>query len=168
METKKRLFLAVPVRLYDYPSIRRGFGPFLEGRWREEETLHVTIAFLGKRMDAETVMAKLERFEWSFESSELDGWDYFARSRVFVATTDNPSLQSLYERLAPLLELENAVLRPHVTLMRVKRFDDEEFYRRLDTPPAQPLGILRPAVILYRSVLHPEGARYHPLHEWPL
>ncbi len=169
METKTSLFLAVPVRLYDYPAIWRGFGPFLEGRWRDEESLHVTIAFLGKRMDAETVMAKLKGFEWSLDISELDGWDYFACSRVFVATTENPSLQALYERLAPLLELENAVLRPHVTLMRVKGFGDEEgFYRRLYTPPPQPLGILKPAVILYRSVLHPEGARYHPLHEWPL
>lgn len=167
MKPNSRLFLAVPVRLYDYPQIRRDFGPLLQGRWREENTLHVTIAFLGKRFDAGTVSSALEKVEWSFEPSQLDGWDYFARSRVFVATTDNPSLQLLYERLAPLLELENAVLRPHVTLMRVKEFGDEEgFYRRLQTPPPQPLGMLESKAILYLSELLPQGAQYHPLKEW--
>lgn len=164
-----RLFLAVPVRLYDYPRIRRAFGPFLEGKWRDEESLHVTIAFLGKRFDADTVMKSVEGMEWAFEPSELTGWDYFARSRVFVATTENPSLQELYERLAPRLELDHVVLRPHVTLMRVKGFSDEDgFYRLLYQSPPKALGTLEPRVLLYRSVLLPDGAQYHPLKEWPL
>lgn len=167
MNTKKRLFLAVPVRLYDYPSVRRAFGPFVQGRWREEETLHVTVAFLGKRFDAQEVIQILEGMEWTFEPSEMLGWDYFRRSRVFVATTDNPTLQLLYERIARRLELENVVLRPHATLMRVKGFSDEGgFYRLLHIPPAQPLGTLMPRVLLYESVLRPEGAQYLPLKEW--
>lgn len=130
--------------------------------------MHVTIAFLGKRFGTDTVGKALEGFEWSFEPSELIGWDYFKRSRVFVATTSNPTLQLLYDRLAPLLELENNILRPHVTLMRVKGFSDPEaFFRRLWVPPKAPLGITEPRVILYNSVLHPEGARYHPVKEWP-
>lgn len=169
METKDRLFLAVPVRLYDYPSIRRDFGPLLNGRWREEKTLHVTIAFLGKRVDPDTVARAVNRVECGFEPSELTGWDYFKRSRVFVATTENPTLQLLYERLAPLLGLDNILLRPHVTLMRVKGFADASgFYRLLDLPPRQPLGVLEPRVVLYRSVLHPEGAQYDPIQEWPV
>ena len=168
MSTSNRLFLAVPVRLYDYPRIRRDFGPFLEGRWREEETLHVTIAFLGKRFDADAIIKVLEGFEWTFEPSELSGWDYFKRSRVFVATTENPTLQRFYERLARVLELDNVVLRPHVTLMRVKGFNDAEgFYRLLYHSPPKPLGRLEPKVVLYRSTLLPEGARYHPIKEWP-
>jgi 2'-5' RNA ligase len=164
-----RLFLAVPVRLYDYPKIRHDFGPYINGRWREEETLHVTIAFLGKQFTTETLMAAVEAFDWSFEPSELEGWDYFRGSRVFVAMTQNPTLQLLYDRLSPVLGLENVILKPHVTLMRVKGFADAEaFFRSLETPPPQPLGILEPKVILYQSVLRPEGAQYHPLHEWPL
>lgn len=169
MQTHNRLFLAVPVRLYDYPLIRREFGPFLEGRWRDEESLHVTIAFLGKRFRPEEVVSALETFEWSFEPSELRGLDYFTRSRVFVAMTENPSLQSMYERLSPLLGLESSILKPHVTLMRVKGFNDSDgFYRLLQKSPPQPLGILEPRVILYRSLLLPEGAQYHPIKEWPL
>lgn len=169
MSTTNRLFLAVPVRLYDYPRIRHEFDPLLQGRWRDEETLHITVAFLGKRFAAEEVIASLEGFDCSFEPSELAELDYFARSRVFVATTQNPTLQALYDRLSPLLGLESALLKPHATLMRVKALNDAEaFYLRLNTPPPEPLGVLEPKVILYRSILYPEGARYHPLKEWPL
>ncbi|MGA9045201.1 2'-5' RNA ligase family protein [Sulfuricurvum sp.] len=164
-----RLFLAIPVHLYDYPKIRDDFDPFLEGRWREEETLHVTIAFLGKRFDAGKVIETVDAFPWSFDPSLLGRWDYFTQSRVFVATTHNPSLQTLYERLSPLLELENALLNPHVTLMRVKRFNNaEEFFRRMNEPSLDALGYLKPKVILYRSILHPYGAEYQPLKEWQL
>lgn len=164
-----RLFLAIPVHLYDYPKIRHDFDPFLEGRWREEETLHITIAFLGKRFDAAEVIEKLDAFAWSFDPSPLRGWDYFTKSRVFVATTHNPSLQTLYDRLSPLLELESTLLKPHVTLMRVKGFKDSEaFFRRLKEPSLDALGYLKPQMILYRSILHPHGAEYQPLQEWHL
>lgn len=169
MSTTNRLFLAVPVRLYDYPQIRHEFDPLLQGRWRDEETLHITVAFLGKRFAADALIAVLDSFEWAFEPSELEGWDYFSRSRVFVATTQNPTLQNLYDHLSPLLGLESALLKPHATLMRVKALNDAEaFYLRINTPPPEPLGVLEPKVILYRSILYPEGAQYHPLKEWPL
>jgi len=164
-----RLFLAIPVHLYDYPKIRHDFDPFLEGRWREEATLHVTIAFLGKRFNAADVIEKVDAFPWAFELSKLEGWDYFTQSRVFVATTYNPSLQTLYDRLSPLLELESTLLNPHVTLMRVKGFKDTEaFFRTQKEPSPDALGYLKPKVILYRSILHPYGAEYQPLKEWHL
>jgi 2'-5' RNA ligase len=169
MSTSSRLFIAIPVCLYDYHQIQHDFGPFLKGKWRNEATLHVTIAFLGTRFNAEKTIEALDTFDWSFELTELTGWDYFTQSRVFVATTQNPTLQNLYDRLAPLLNLESALLAPHVTLIRVKRFNDaEEFSRRLKTPPPHPLGWLEPKVILYESTLLPQGAHYRPLQEWRL
>lgn len=164
-----RLFLAVPVRLYTYEAIRTTFSPFLEGKWRGEEHLHVTIAFLAHRFEPEAVMEKLSGFDFSFEPSELRGFDYFPNSRVLVALTDNPTLQSLYERLAPLLGLEPLPLRPHVTLMRVKKIlDPLRFTELLETPPFPPLGRLESALTLYQSTLHPQGARYEVVQEWPL
>ncbi len=169
MSTLSRLFIAIPVRLYDYQQIQHDFGPFLKGRWRDEETLHVTVAFLGTQFDAQKTIAALETIDRSFELTELTSWDYFAQSRVFVATTRNQTLQNLYDRLAPPLNLESSLLAPHVTLMRVKGFNNAEgFYRRLETPPIQPLGWLEPKIILYESLLSPQGARYRPLKEWQL
>lgn len=162
-----RLFLAVAVRLYNYEQIKKEFGIFLEGKWREEEHLHVTIAFLGQQFEPDTLLEKLSGFDFSFEPSELTAFDYFAKSRVFVASTQNSTLQSLYERLGNLLGLEYADLKPHVTLMRVKKITDSDlFFDRLTSVPAEPVGLLESRVILYKSVLSSDGAVYQPLQEW--
>jgi 2'-5' RNA ligase len=164
-----RLFLGIPVRLYHYERIQNEFAPLLEGRWRDERQLHVTIAFLGGRYTAEELIERLAPVDWSFEISELTRFDYFSGSRVFVVTTVNPSLQRLYDRLEPLLALQHADLRPHVTLMRVKKINDAAaFTNRLQHPPDTPLGMLEPKIILYKSELHPQGSTYTPVAEWSL
>jgi len=162
-----RLFLAVPVRLYDYVKIRSDFSPLLEGRWRDEEHLHVTIAFLGERFNADELIEKLSHFQFTFTVSELTRFDYFANSRVFVATTHNPALQHLYNQLVPLLGLEPIVLHPHVTLIRVKNIvEPSAFFSRLEKSPAKAMGILEPKIALYQSHLYPTGSQYEILKEW--
>ena len=162
-----RLFIAVPVRLYRYETIRREYGPVLEGRWREESTLHVTVAFLGNAFEPSELMERLEPFSWEFTPTELDTLEYFSSSRVFVATTINPSLQRMRDRLEAVLGLPHEQLRPHATLMRVKRISDKEtFLSSLPKSFPEALGILEPKVSLYESRLTPEGARYTVRKEW--
>lgn len=162
-----RLFLAVPVRLYDYEKIRSYFSPLLEGRWRDEKHLHITIAFLGERFNADELIEKLSHFQFTFTVSELTRFDYFANSRVFVTTTYNPTLQHLYDQLASLLGLEHVVLNPHVTLMRVKNIvEPSAFFNRLEGSSQTPIGILEPKIALYQSHLYPTGAQYEILKKW--
>lgn len=164
-----RLFLAVPVRLNDFEKIRHDFSPLLEGRWRDEEHLHVTVAFLGERFNADELIEKLSPFQFTFAVSELTRFEYFANSRVFVATTHNPALQHLYEQLETLLGLEHIVLHPHVTLMRVKNIvDPSAFFNRLEGLSEKAIGILEPKIALYQSRLYPTGARYEILKEWSI
>lgn len=166
---KARLFLAIPVRLYDYSAIRNAFEPLLRGRWRDETTLHATIAFLGERYDSREIQAKVEGMEWNFEVTEFHRFDYFSRSRVFVATTHNPSLQTMRERLEKRLNLPSDLIHPHATLMRVKTITDPAaFNAHLQRVSAKPIGRLEPRVALYQSRLLPEGARYTVLKEWNL
>jgi len=162
-----RLFLAIPILLYNYGKIREEFGTLLEGKWRDEEHLHVTIAFLGKNFEPDALTEQLSSFDWSFHVSELTTFDYFDKSRVFVALTQNPSLQRLYERLQPLLGLEDSTLFPHVTLIRVKKITDTNlFFDRLKISSTRAIGILESKVALYQSTLHSDGARYEVLQEW--
>ncbi|ADR33740.1 Phosphoesterase HXTX [Sulfuricurvum kujiense DSM 16994] len=162
-----RLFLAVPVRLYDYEKIRSDFSPLLEGRWRDEKHLHITIAFLGERFNADELIEKLSHFQFTFTVSELTRFDYFANSRVFVTTTYNPTLQHLYDQLASLLGLEHVVLNPHVTLMRVKNIvEPSAFFNCLEGSSQTPIGILEPKIALYQSHLYPTGAQYEILKKW--
>jgi 2'-5' RNA ligase len=162
-----RLFLAVPVRLYNYGQIQKDFAHILEGKWRDEEHLHVTIAFLGKNFEPGALIEQLSSFDWSFHVSELTTFDYFDKSRVLVALTQNSSLNRLYERLQSLLGLEDSTLFPHVTLIRVKKITDTDlFFKRLQTSQAKTIGILESKVALYQSTLHSDGARYEVLQEW--
>lgn len=162
-----RLFLAVPVRLYNYGQIQKDFANILEGKWRDEEHLHVTITFLGKNFEPDALIEQLSSFDWSFHVSELTTFDYFDKSRVLVALTQNSSLNRLYERLQPLLGLEDSTLFPHVTLIRVKKITDTDlFFKRLQTSQAKTIGILESKVALYQSTLHSDGARYEVLQEW--
>ncbi|HEX5670954.1 MAG TPA: RNA 2',3'-cyclic phosphodiesterase [Sulfuricurvum sp.] len=164
-----RLFLAVPIRLYNYKKIKKMYGCLLEGKWKEEKSLHVTIAFLGSSLEPDVVCKSLSTFDCSFTVSELTTFDYFQKSRVFVAVTQNPTLQSLYQRLQKLLELEDTELTPHATLMRVKKITDNDlFFKKLETSQAEKIGILEPKVALYQSTLHSDGARYEVLGEWPI
>lgn len=165
MNAPPRLFLAVPALLENYAGVCDRFSGILEGRWRDEAGLHATIAFLGDRFSPARVIDAVEGIDRSFEVSRLENWDYFSRARVFVATTHNPSLQGLYERLGPLLELPPARLSPHVTLMRVKRFSDPDAFAQTCArfPPS---GGLLGEIVLYESRLRSEGALYVPLHRW--
>lgn len=164
-----RLFIAVPVRLNHYDRIQTRFAPQLMGRWRDESTLHVTVAFLGDAFTEKTVLQKLEGFDWIFEPTQIDGFDYFTGSRVFVATARNPSLQALRERLEDRLGLEEEVLRPHVTLMRVKTIiDTDSFSASMPQIHTECIGIMEPCVALYRSRLTPQGAHYSIVKEWRL
>lgn len=163
-----RLFLAAPVRLYDYENLRASFSPLLQGRWRDEKTLHATVAFLGSQFDADTLIERLEGFDCSFTPSSFDRFGYFSNSRVFVALSDNSSFQQLRNRLATTLALTHESLRPHVTLMRVKSMFNDPFESLLKTPPSSPLGVMEPCIALYRSTLLPEGAQYTIIREWRL
>ncbi|HEX5710983.1 MAG TPA: hypothetical protein VFX68_06510 [Sulfuricurvum sp.] len=164
-----RLFLAIPVRLYDYGEIKKEFATLLDGQWRAEEHLHVTIAFLGNHFEPNVLIEKLLFFNWSFDVSELTTFDYFQKSRVFVTTTQNPTLQKLYERLQSLLALDDSILTPHATLMRVKKITDTDlFFERINTVSSEAVGILESKVVLYQSSLHADGVRYEILQEWPV
>lgn len=163
----KRLFIAIPVTLYDYPAVQSSFAPLIDGRWRDEATLHVTLAFLGERYEADTVIKRMEGIDRTFEISDIDSWGYFTASRIFFAATTNPSLQRLRDTLENNLGLSHEILVPHVTLMRVKQFKEQEtFFRSIQIPPPSPLGSLQSKVVLYESIPSREGSHYHPVAKW--
>ncbi len=162
-----RLFIAVPVTLYDYSDIQSQFDPLLAGRWRDEATLHCTLAFLGDHFTSQEVIRRMNEIALEFVTSDLSGWDYFSGSRVFVLTTVNASLQTLRNQLQTALELPCETLVPHVTLMRVKHLNDLDlFQKKIQSPPLSSLGRLQPKIVLYQSTVLPQGAYYETVQEW--
>jgi 2'-5' RNA ligase len=148
-------------------------------RWTRPESRHLTLAFLGEvaeeRVDAiadavRNAAASRACFEAAFET--IGGFPNLRRPRVLwigLGTGAEPTAglaTSVQEGLVPLgFEPEHRPFRSHLTLARCN--------------PPRPLGEL-PSVavpaerfpvrhaVLFRSQLHPKGARYTALERFPL
>lgn len=153
-------------------------------RWVREETLHVTLLFLGKRSEAEaqeaqTVMREVTAAHASFTTS-LAGLGVFpdsARPRVvWLGLEDSASVQKLHQALmrehARLgVPLEGRAYRPHVTLGRVPPPAEAAVSKALDPALAAvrfAVPVTFGSVDLMQSELTPQGPRYTVLLAAPL
>ena len=168
-----RLFLA----LMPPPALRRRLGELAErahahcgGRRVSDESLHLTLAFLGEIPDeqAEALSTWVEGLDVPGGEWHLDAWGAFRRPGIVWVGSQTPdrALVSLQAALWHDLERQGITgppsrFIPHVTLLRGAR--------RLETA-----GLTRPdltwryrQVALLRSFTDPHGARYTALARSP-
>lgn len=178
-----RTFLAIdlPDGVKDALEAVQDDLPF--GRAVAAESLHLTLAFLDEQPDSilEAAHESLERLEAADFAVEIRGLGTFGRRfpRVLYAgVAEEAPVQGLRRKVLAALREAGLVLprtryRPHVTLARF----------RANMPPGDLEGLQRAIarwiafragpfdarrVILYRSVLHPEGEVYTELARYPL
>jgi 2'-5' RNA ligase len=150
------------------------------GRWPRLESQHVTLKFLGwtpeDRIEAVVDAAAAVAAGRRPASVRIDGLGAFPslrRARVLWAGVDDPSglltglaadLDSTFEALGYVVE--KRPFTPHLTLARFRS------PVRLEGLPPRPWGELAPFELggfrLYRSRLHPQGARYEVLATFDL
>lgn len=180
---RARLFVAL-----DLPErVRQGVAEWGRRELRDpalrpvrEQSLHVTLAFLGwKPEKAIGELSEIVR-ESAGPAASLRLGDPVqrperGRARLFALPVDSPGaieLQAgLEERLvaARLYEPEKRPFWPHVTVARVRK--EERGSKRPapveKLPGTLPKGLLQPfdgvRLTLYRSQLQPQGAQYTPL-----
>jgi len=154
-----RLFLASPVHLYDYTGLRKEFSTVLEGKWVEEESLHLTWVFLGEQPDAGPWVEKLGKLTPLQTRSPLQKLGSFGRPpRVFHAKAEDPLL---YAKARQIREAGFELRRftPHATLCRIKRIRDWRRYKELlKAYEEKILGEISEEIILYESILTKEKA----------
>ena len=164
-----RLFLA----LVPPPGLRERLGELADaaqarcgGRRMPDESLHLTLAFLGEVKEAKAG----ELVDWVNGLAtapgrwRLDRWGHFRRPGIVWvgSTTASPDLQALHRRLWDDLETlgqqgRPAHFVPHVTLLRrAARLDSE-------TLPAVHLEWAYHRVELIHSIVDRHGARYASL-----
>lgn len=173
--------LMMPDALQD--ALERLQAELPTGRSVAPENLHVTLAFLDDRPEAQLRVLHDYLSDLSLPPVELkiQGLSVFGGKspRVLVAdVAASPQLTSLHRRIRSCaheaeIELPRVRFRPHVTLQR--------FARRLDAGEIQRIGeVLQthggfslPGVTidrlgLYQSILLPDGPRYEVLADYPL
>ena len=156
-----RLFIASPVIFDDYTSIKKDFKDIIEGKWVEEQALHLTWVFLGDVEDERAIIDKLKAISAQESQVPIKELGYFGRPpRVFFTKAE---AKDLYDKAR---EFKNAGFdlyrfKPHITLCRIKAIHDYKAYKeKLKTYREKKLGLILPQISLYESTLTKKGAEY--------
>jgi RNA 2',3'-cyclic 3'-phosphodiesterase len=160
-----RLFVAVtppPAVLDRVAELARPERPGL--RWTTRDQWHVTLRFLGEVLDAGPVEAVLRAVRWPAASMWM-GPEVAALGRhvVMLPVAGLDGLAALArEATAALAEPEPRPFVGHLTLARVRQGSAAQL---AGEPFESETGV--EAVSLFRSRLHPDGARYEELASFP-
>ncbi len=156
-----RLFIASPVILDDYNSIKEDFKDIIEGKWAEEENLHLTWVFLGDVKNEKPIIEKLKNISPVERETDIEKMGYFGRPpRVLFARAEE---KWLYNKAREFKEAGFNLYRfkPHTTLCRIKAIHDYKAYKeKLKEYREKKLGLILPEINLYESTLTFEGAEY--------
>ncbi len=156
-----RLFIASPIILDDYTSIQEDFKDIIEGKWVEEENLHLTWVFLGDKKNEKPIIEKLQKISLLESEVSIEEMGYFGRPpRVLFAKAEE---KPLYNKAREFKEVGFGLYRfkPHITLCRIKTIHDYKAYKeKLKTYREKALGLILPEINLYESTLTSEGAEY--------
>ena len=176
-----RLFVAADVPEDVKTTLAETLAPFRDripgGRWTRSDGWHVTLKFLGATWprlmdDVRGAVRSVAQTSRAFETSltQVGVFPSARRARVLWAGLADPEARfgAMVTRLDELLEdhfvPENRPFTPHLTLVRLTPSRDVgEFAPDLvgAAVPSRPFVVDR--LVLYRSHLSPQGARYEPL-----
>ncbi|WP_041672635.1 RNA 2',3'-cyclic phosphodiesterase [Sulfurovum sp. NBC37-1] len=156
-----RLFIASPVRLENYSKIRDDFKDIMEGKWVEEENLHLTWVFLGNVPDERPVIKKMQKVSVPEREVTIAELGYFGRPpRVFFAKAEDRGLYAT-ARTFKKAGFDLYRFKPHVTLCRIKEIYDYKRYKEvLKSYREKDLGHILPQITLYKSELSDKGPEY--------
>ena len=157
-----RLFIASPIILDDYAAIQEDFKGIIEGKWVEEQELHLTWVFLGEVKDESPVIEKLQEITPMTETIGIKALGYFGRPpKIFYAKSEE---KILYNKAREFRNTGFDLYRfkPHMTLCRIKTILDYKAYKeKLKSYREISLGVILPQISLYESTLSFKGAHYN-------
>ncbi len=193
-----RLFIALDIddvireRISRFMEGIRNFAP--DARWVKEESLHVTLKFIGEQPDEDVDQTKSALTSITATGTEIKfgGYGFFptAKSaRVFwIGMESGPELAALAalidDKTSSLgIPKEERKFSPHLTLARAsggsgapRRVKHDRPNRafahlqeKLSKLPAPEFGTMTPReFFLYQSQLSPKGSKYTKLVSFPL
>lgn len=148
-------------------------------KWVNEKKLHLTLRFIGETTESQIheIAEELDHLIPGFQPFRirLKGLGYFKNKgypRILYIKTENVEpLKEITEEIENHLcnnlglEREQRKFKPHLTLARIKNLKQaEEFYELIK--PYREMDFQQTTiseVILYRSILQPDGPSYQPL-----
>jgi len=150
-------------------------------KWVKEENIHITLNFLGEVAEAnieeltEIIGSALRGMSSFFVNvGGISAFPSPERPRVLWIGVDDPEqgLKKAYLAICDTLEhsalevhRENKEYIPHITIGRIKGRLDKNSVRNLYACQDQKYGEFQvKEIVLFRSILHPQGPRYMQIH----
>ena len=150
-------------------------------RWTPPENLHLTLRFLGESnpdrlVDLQEKLEQLRKhpaFEITFKRyGVFPAWK--SPSTIWLGVEKNSDLENLAKTVETMarevgFRPEKKPFRPHITIARVKRnpspFTVQQIKRTFKEQAGKPQILLFQAchVVLFQSILKPQGAQYKAL-----
>ena len=179
-----RAFIGIPLPERVTRDIARLQGLCPVGRAVDDETLHLTLVFLGEQSEADLrdLCEDLDRIDVTPMKMCLSGLDVFGGrwgSALALEVQGDSTLTALQGRVerrvrASGITLERRRFRPHVTFMRLGKDPGPAAQAKLQGFISSqglaftPKYFTASSFALYRSNLHPNGASYDVLAEFGL
>lgn len=186
----KRLFLAIPIQ-----TENNGFAPLVDDlrrrlshekmiNWVKPTNIHLTLKFIGetppqdesKIIDAVSkVLENQKSFTIEFNHTGIFGARYAPRVLWLGMQQTPEELLSLEEKILTafddigyLRDRQNFV--PHLTLGRIKDLCEKQYFQKVVQAIEQKSYIRQEVneIILFQSILRPEGAVYKVVKSWKL
>jgi len=181
-----RLFVGFPVP----PSLARTLedgcrrmAPRLTSpiSWVRADRMHITLKFLGEVPDSRVgaIAQTLGHIHGPAFVLAPQRAGFFPNPRfprvLWIGFAPSPEAQSIFQavedHLAPLgFPREPRAFTPHLTLARIKTAHPQDPWSSLEQGLSahghDPFPVER--MVLWHSILTPQGPRYHSLHEFPL
>jgi 2'-5' RNA ligase len=163
-----RLFLAIPVTIFDYKSLQDDFEGLIKGKWTITQNLHLTLNFFGNTFEKEFLIKTLSTLKLKAEPSDLKGLTLLTQNKILYAQTQNNSLFTLHNQIREALTLPSEQeFIPHVTLMRMKKINHPTlFEQKMRTYDDKVIGTVHPKIQLIQSHVTSTGTQYTVLKEF--
>lgn len=159
-----RLFLGMFATIDSYPGLREKLQVYCEGKWVEEENLHVTLGFLGDEIDPNTVIKKVESLPQLDKPIPIEGIRIFGENhQVLYGSLSDTYLNEMNGKFQALFELKSKPFHPHVTLCRIKSLH-ENINMVLEAYRQKKIGCVLGPVCLIQSTLNSRGPTYTVVH----
>jgi len=171
-----RLFIAVPLpdEINKHIEELQQHLPKTHAKLTISRHPHLTIKFLGEVTpeDREKTKQALYLIDFKQFQAKLNGIGTFTDKVVWLGVDPHEPFQKLQQQIdKALLKLypKEERFHPHITLARIKEMTEKQgFIDLLKKIPVKPYTFICDKIILYQSVLGPEGHTYKELAEFHL
>ena len=190
LKKMKRLFLAIPIKTTDndfiplLDGLKRQLGHEERINWVRPNHIHLTLKFIGnihpndipKIIDELNEMFKRHKsFTMDFNRTGIFGSRYAPRV-LWLGMQNTPQelldleedTLTTFDELGFLRDRQNFV--PHITLGRIKELCEKQYFQKIVAGIEQKSYISQEVneIILYQSILRPEGAVYREIKKFEL